>query len=132
MSMRYYTYEAYGLVLSEDTMKLICEKAFAEDPVEDGDYGFALYEAGICELVGDFTGELSTITDEGRDIWGKAETIDDSLFYIPVKKYPSLFKTAYNNMDELVAEFKEALGEYLPADFDYRSNIRHIVGTTFG
>jgi hypothetical protein len=27
---------------------------------------------------------------------------------------------------------KEKIGEYLPEDYDYRTNIRHIIGTTFG
>ena len=132
MSMRTYAYEDYGLVLTEETMKLICKMAFADDPVEY-EYGMALYEADICACVGNFTGELFPITDEGKDNWDRSETNDDDyVYYVPVEKYPSLFKTAYNNMDELVAELKESLGEYLPADFDYRSNIRHIVGTTWG
>lgn len=133
MSMRDYAYEDYGLVLNEETIKMICEKVFADDLHDGEDGGYALYEAEICQIANNFTGELYPITDEGKDNWDRSETPDDdSIFYIPVEKYPSLFKTAYNNMDELVAEFKKALGEYLPADFDYRSNIRHIVGTTWG
>ena len=56
----------------------------------------------------------------------------DQIYYIPVNSYPTSFKPAYENMDALIAEFKEKVGEYLPEDFDYRSNIRHIVGTYFG
>lgn len=56
----------------------------------------------------------------------------DRIYYIQVSSYPTLFKPAYKSMDELIAEFKEKVGEYLPEDFDYRSNIRHIVGTYFG
>ena len=133
MSMRTYSYEDYGLVLNEETIKMICEKVFADDPHGEEDDGYALYDAGICNIVGNFTGELFPISDEGRDVWDKSETPDDdTVYYISVKKYPSLFGTAYNNMNELIAEFREILDEYLPNDYDYRANIRHIVGTTFG
>ena len=35
-------------------------------------------------------------------------------------------------MEEIVEELKSKVGEYLPEDFDYRKNIRHISGTYFG
>ena len=133
MSMRDYAYEDYGLILNNETIKTICEKLFANDLHEENDDGYSLYDAGICQMVGNFTGELYPIRDDGGDDWSNSETPnDDSIFYIPVEKYPTLFKTAYKDIDEIVAEFKEALGEYLPDSYDYRANIRHIVGTTFG
>ena len=133
MSMRYYAYEDYGLVLNEETRKTICEKVFAEEPVEDEEYGMALYEAEICQAAGNFTGETFYILDNGRDNWDRSETYDDdSVYYIPVDKYPTLFRSAYNDVNEMIVEFRKKIGEYLPEDFDYRSNIRHIVGTTWG
>ena len=133
MSMRTYAYEDYGLVLNDETIKMICEKVFADEPHEEENDGYALYDAGICQMAGNFTGELFPITDNGQDIWDRSETPnDDCVYYVSVKKYPRLFNTAYKDIGELVAEFKEELGEYLPEDFDYRSHIRHIVGTTFG
>lgn len=133
MSMRTYSYEDYGLVLDDETIKIICEKAFADEPSEEEDDGYSLYDAEICQLAGNFTGEILPILDNGREDWNNSETVDDdSVFYVPVAKYPSLFGAAYNNIDEMVAEFKEAIGKYLPDDYDYRSNIKHIVGTTWG
>jgi hypothetical protein len=35
-------------------------------------------------------------------------------------------------MGEIIEELKEEVGQYLPNDYDYRKNIRHIIGTTFG
>ena len=133
MSMRYYAYEDYGLILHDETIKILCEKVFANEPSEEEDDGFSLYDAEICQMASSFTGEAYPIRDNGGDDWDRSETYyDDSVFYIPVEKYPTLFKTAYKDMDEMVAEFKDKIGEYLPEDFDYRSNIRHIVGTTWG
>lgn len=42
------------------------------------------------------------------------------------------FKKAYDNMDEIIVEMREKLGEYLAEDYDYRSKICHICGTYFG
>lgn len=89
---------------------------------------------GICEYVSEFEGEAGILLDNGLNNWVTGGEIynEDSIYYIPCKSYPTLFKAAYENMDALIAEFKEKVGEYLPKDFDYRSNIRHIVGTYWG
>lgn len=135
MSMRDYAVDDYGLLLTEETMKIIASKVC--DDFEDIDeycYGEALYENGVCEYIGDFTGEAIHITDDGdNDYWKSGESYSsDQIFYINVSSHPTLFKPAYESMDAVIAEFKEKVGKYLPEDFDYRSNIRHIVGTYFG
>lgn len=135
MSMRDYAVEDYGLLLTEETMKTIASKVC--DDFEDIDeycYGEALYEEGICECIGDFTGEAGLITDDGLNDWIKTGDIynGDQIYYIQCSSYPTMFKAAYENMDALITEFKEKVGEYLPDDFDYRANIRHIVGTYYG
>ena len=132
MSMRNYAFEDYGIVLTEETMKLICEKAF-DVPVEDGEYGMTLYDADICSCAGNFTGETFHITDRGTDTYDGSEDFEgDSVYYVPTQKYSTLFNAAYTDINEMVAEFKERLGKYLPDDFDYRANLRHIIGTTWG
>ena len=135
MSMRDYAVDDYGLLLTEETMKIIASIVCDDfDDMEEGEYGDALYDDGICEYIGDFTGEAGLILDDGlNDYIRSGESYsDDQIYYIPVSSYPTLFKPAYENMDALIAEFKEKVGEYLPEDFDYRSNIRHIVGTYWG
>ena len=132
MSMKTYAFEDYGLVLTDEIMKTICEKAFKE-PAEDESFGMALYDADICSCAGNFTGEIFSVLDTGSDnVYGSDDIEDDSVYYVAARKYPTLFNAAYKDMDEMVTEFKEALGKYLPADFDYRSNIKHIIGTTWG
>ena len=133
MSMRDYACEDYGLVLDDKAMRHICDKMFIDDPVEAGDEGYALYESGFCNLFGQFTGEAFGIQDNGNDTWDNSTNYGcDEVYYVPFDKYPSLFSTAYANIDEIVEEFKTKIGEYLPEDYNYRSNIRHIIGTTFG
>ena len=135
MSMRDYAVDDYGLLLTEETMKIIASKVCDDfEDMEEDEYGDALYEEGICEYIGDFTGEAGILFDDGLNDWmSNGEMYDgDRIYYIQVSSYPTIFKAAYENMDALIAEFKEKVGEYLPKDFDYRANIRHIVGTYFG
>lgn len=136
MSMRDYAVNDYGLVLDYETMKLIASKIFddfVDDVEEYGDWGYELYDHGICEYIVDFTGEAQEVDGNGF-YWGGDSKYysSDALCYVPVSTYPTLFKRAYNNMEEIVDEFKMKLGKYLSEDFDYRSRIRHISGTYYG
>lgn len=135
MSMRDYAVDDYGLLLDEKTIKFVASKVF-DYWVEDGEvYDLAcdLYDNGICEYIGEFTGEAQEIDGNGC-YWGEeSKDFDhDMIVYVQASNYPTLFRKAYNNMNELVEEFKKKIGEYLPDDFDYRNNIRHICGTYYG
>lgn len=135
MSMRENPVDDYGLLLTEEMIKTIALKVLDDLEERDEDeYGYALYEDGICEYIGEFTGEAGIIYDDGMNDWLKdGERYDcDTIYYIPSSSYPTLFKAAYENMDALIEEFKSKVGDYLPEDFDYRANIRHIVGTYWG
>ena len=135
MSMRDYAIYDYGMILDEETTKLIVSKAFDNITYDDiCDLGYELYEKGICEYISEFTGEAQEVDDNGAGTWcGDTKEYDsDILFYVPLSNYPTLFKKAYSNMDEIISELKDKLGEYLPDDFDYRSRIRYICGTYYG
>ena len=135
MSMREWAVDDYGLLLTREMIKAIASKVLDDLEERDEDeYGDALYEDGICEYIGEFTGEAIYMDDDGTEDWRRnGESYNgDRIYYVNVSKYPSLFKAAYENMDELIAEFKSKVGDYLPEDFDYRAHIRHIVGTYFG
>ena len=134
MSMGYYPVDDYGLVLDEEAIVCIVSKEFEDfDENEDFDWGYELYDAGICEYIGEFSGEARQLRDTGIIDWDKIKYYHDcEIVYVPMSCYPTIFKSAYNNMDEIVREFKSKLGKYLPNDFDYRSRICHISGTYFG
>lgn len=138
MSMRDYAVNDYGLIMTRDMLKTICSKYcpdYTEEEYDHDEDGFNndLYEAGIVEYISGFTGESIEISSDGRDIYGSGETYnDDTIYYMPVKKYSTLFKPAYYNMGEVVSEFKWHLHDYLTVDFDYKKYIRHIVGTYYG
>jgi hypothetical protein len=133
--MQHYAFDDYGLVLDKETVKIIASKVF--DDYKENESATALaydfYDRGICEYISEFTGEAQELDGQGL-YWGgdSIEYYSDIIAYIQATNYPTLFRKAYNNMDELVEEFKNKIGEYLPENFDYRSRIRHICGTYFG
>lgn len=135
MSMRDYAVDDYGLVLDEDISKIILSKLWNDLSIDTSmDWMYELYNEGICEYISEFTGEAQEINDNGFSYYGAnyLSYSSESIAYVSVSHYPTLFKAAYNNIDEIVEEFKSKLGEYLSEDFDYRSRIRHICGTYYG
>ncbi len=134
MGMRDYAVDDYGLVLDKESMKMILARLDIEPLDEDADIGYILYDEGVCEYISEFTGEAQIINDDGYFDWGNEREVygDDSIAYVPLAKYPTLFKRVYNNMEEIIDEFKSKIGEYVPEDFDYRSRICHICGTYYG
>ena len=138
MSMRDYAVEDYGIVLRKDDLKRICAKIFSEEFTEDDwetdPYGFieSLQDRiDLCSC-GDFTGEAIAIGRDGRDqYWNSITFSGESLYYVAIRKYPTLFKGAYECFDDMVDDFKIMMSEYTSEDFDF-TNVRHIVGTYFG
>ena len=133
MSMRYYAVDDYGLVLDKETIKTIITNIGVDIVDEDFDFSYELYNEGICEYISEFTGEAQAVNDNGYVDWGsECESFsDENIAYVPLT-FPTLFKKAYENMEEIIDELKSKLGKYLPEDFDYRSRIRHICGTYYG
>ena len=138
MSMRDYAVDEYGLLLDEKTMKLLAKKIcddytdkdYYEDPYSFNESVEAKF-SGI-DYISNFTGEAFSLDDEGNDEYrGSISFSDDTVYILTASNAPSLFKAAYTNIDEMVSEFIELLGNYLP-NFVYRNNIKHLVGTYFG
>lgn len=138
MSMRDYAVDDYGLLMTREMLKMVASKVcegYTEEDYEDDEFAFneELCDEGIVEYIGDFTGEAIVINDNGENMWGDSESYNsDIIYFAPTKKISTLFKAAYKDMDEMIEEFRDRLGEYLPADFDYRKYIRHISGIYFG
>ena len=141
MSMIEYAVYDYGLLLTRDTMKALAEmhcEDFTEDRFEEDE--FAFYEeiedvfCGNIVYTSEFTGEAKYIEDDGTCGWGCDSVCYDSdyIYYVPIDRRLTLFEAAYKNMDDMIADFKERVGKYMPDDFDYRTNLRYIVGTCFG
>lgn len=138
MSMRDYAVNDYGLLMTIEMMQMIASKVcddYTDADYKDDPWSFnqEIYDKGIVEYINSFTGESIEINDDGTNNWGICEYYnDDVIWYTPTKNISTLFKAAYNNMGEMIAELRKRLGEYLPDDFNYRKYIRNISGTYFG
>lgn len=139
MSMRDYGISEYGLLLDDEALQYMASKIcknYSDDAYKDDKWDFIdeIYST-CCEYLSNFTGETFEIDDVGDDIVGSKNNeifYETTILYVPCNKFPKLFSTAYQSVDEIVDEMRERVGKYLPSDFDYRGNIRHIVGTYFG
>lgn len=133
MSMRHYGVDDYGMLFDEETMEIVVKALGCyEDGDKLDDMMWSLYDEGICEYISEFTGESVMLDNNGIGMWGTEENYrSDSICFYQLKQ-PSLFKCAYNGMDDVIAEIKENIGKYLPEDFDYQNRIRRITGTYFG
>lgn len=144
MSMRYYAVDDYGLLLNTNHINLLAAAVLDDFSQEkwdnDCDYRIDCSDEVIASFEAvyypEFTGECFAIDDDGNDIYSNnfnTRYFDgDTMWFLPCKKIPRLFNAAYNNMDELINEFKETYGKYFPKGFDYKAIIKHIVGTYYG
>lgn len=138
MSMRDYAVDDYGLVLDMNHLHYLSEKLlddFTEVGWRTDKYGYIESVADTLGIEGisEFSGEAFIIKDDGESDWTNTDVYSgNTIYYIGTSKYPNLFKQAYQNITELIDEFKKKIGDYLPKEFDYRGSIRHIVGTYFG
>lgn len=138
MSMRDYAVNDYGLLITADAMELLAKAicpGYTPAAYQKNSYDFQDTVAAKLDLIytGDFTGEAIYINDNGDDEYSHAlDFSNDSLYYITLNRYPSLFRQAYRDMNQVIQELKLRLGDYLPANFDFRNNIRHFIGTYYG
>lgn len=138
MSMRDYPVNDYGMLITEEMLRTIASNVFddyTEEEYENDTWSFIdyMYDRSIIEYISEFTGGAICIKDDGTDGYEIIKTYsDDEIFYIPASRISTLFNAAYNGIGEMIEEFKNNVGKYLPDDFNYRPYICHIVGTYFG
>lgn len=128
----------YGLILSTEILKKVAEKLTKKEHTESDPYTIedtAEYFDDCLSSVSDFTGNAFRIDAKGNADEDE-DTIyysDDSVYYVPFKKEPTLLKAAYKNIDEIVDELKSSnIAQYLPDDFDYKEHLYFINGFYWG
>lgn len=138
MSRHVYAVEDYGLLLDHEALMTLSCQVFdktPEDVKREGENNvFAdLMDHEDFAYVSFFSGETLFVDDHGNDAWTLFAYECDTVYFVPVRKYPSLFagSAPYKNVEELVKEFREVLGGRLP-NYDIRNHICHIIGTQTG
>ena len=84
-------------------------------------------------MASDFEGEITTKwSDKCGNVNPLNLELDDNfILYIRPEKSADFFKQAYANPEEMLAEFKEKLSNYLPDDFPFWKYIVSIDGTYY-
>lgn len=144
MSMRYYGVDDYGLVLSDDDMKTIASKLCNNYSALEYDVDSIPFDDEVAQKLGleylsGFVGEAIMINNDGCDDYTKENSTivydaytSDQLYYMRFKKYPTLFNAAYKDIDDMIKEAENNIGNYIPIGFSYNNAIRHIVGIVYG
>lgn len=86
----------------------------------------ALDEMGIDPVYcSEFDGTATPLL--GND--GETSFCGTYMAYVPAKNGPDLFRQAYGNPEELVAEFRQVFEDILPEGFDVERHIVRVEGT---
>lgn len=135
MSMRDYGVDDYGIVLNGLGAKRGKHPDFDENWLEE------MYENETISCQSNCTAEAAPLSDQGHPDWNHVDYFNcESIYYIALKKCPTLFKRAYKDMkeiiDELVASYKAARKEdnRLPklTRKEIRGMLRYISGSYNG
>lgn len=133
MGTRDYSVHDFGYVFTEEMIDRIIETVKPNN-INPGDtYEMAEYMG--LEYVGNFSGEAIRLDELGdddfhNDSWNYS---CDTIFYLPIGTYSTLFRAAYQTKEELALSMKSSYRKWLPDDLnEIYDGIRHIVGSSFG
>lgn len=124
----------YGMLITYEVSIELAKRFYpyiSDKEIENyvSDINNRMWEAGIFERIGNFTGDTFYVTNDGTVEYDGEEWDDDNLYYIPFQRSPKLFQKAYVNMEDAIYELRGRLSSYLPRDFEYHKYIRQIYGT---
>ncbi len=117
----------YGLILKPDIIESVVKNAVSDN------YSRSLFPGcgnNLITLLSSCTGETYPINHIGYDDWNNVTAYEeDQLCYHCLVLEPCFFETTCKDLESLVAMVKNEFDTaYLPEDFDFRNNIRHVVG----
>lgn len=129
MSMRECCVDDYGMVLTKEIVDAIVrnynEKHKDEEPVTAYELN-DVFDNFMFNSDPDGVVLQAIEQNENDSDWGTENSFDE-FFYIPLNKYPSLFKTAYRNIQECVDEILSSeIAEYFPNGINIADYLFHI------
>lgn len=138
MGMRETEFSLYVLFLPNETMRYLAKKLcpeysdtdYTEDPAS---FHEEVIEAldGKVECINRLSGYAYRHPANGDDSVLRQSFDDEPVYYIPLEKGPTLFRPAYETLDEVISEIVGKIGDVLPLDFDYALNVCSLEGTNF-
>lgn len=111
--------QIYGLYIENEEVfkEYLDERNRDMDELRD-----RLYDSGAVFIDKDFEDVYieSAIDNSTFDYSNKPS---EDVWILPLSKWPTLLKPAYNSEDEIITELKNRYSPILPKDFDYHNNI---------
>lgn len=134
MSTNIYAMMTYGLHLEREVLISSAERLSGEENLSLSDAVEILYERGLVDYDGSFTGEAMMLRLDGSLDYGYPLEVyyDEPIAYITLPNQPSLLKGAYRSFDAAVEAVKKIGQQFLPSDYDYTGHLCAFIGTTFG
>lgn len=119
MSSQNYNGQVYGLYIeNEDVFK-----EYLDDRDQDmEDLRDDLLDYGAVFIDGDFE-DVHIESAVNNSTFDNSDKPFEDVWILPLSKWPTLLKPAYNSEDEIISELKSKYCMILPQDFDYHNNI---------
>lgn len=119
MSSQNYNGQVYGLYIeNENVFKEYLDKR-NRDMEELRD---RLYDSGAVFIDEDFE-DVNIESAIDNSTFDYSNKPSEDVWILPLSKWPTLLKPAYNSEDEIITELKNRYSPILPKDFDYHNNI---------
>jgi len=124
MSMREHGVTDFGMVIDVQLEKKICEKLGVE--------GLYDLEDDNMASLGNFSGQIRNIKEDGS-LFGTGEELEDeSIYYFPTEFAPNFITGAYPSIDKIAEEIAIKAKNYLPEGYPIKDHLCFIFGTIFG
>ena len=119
MSSQNYNGQVYGLYIeNENVFKEYLDER-NRDMEELRDH---LYDSGAVFIDEDFE-DVNIESAIDNSTFDYSNKPSEDVWILPLSKWPTLLKPAYNSEDEIITELKNRYSPILPKDFDYHNNI---------
>lgn len=119
MSSQNYNGQVYGLYIENENVfkEYLDERNRDMEELRD-----RLYDSGAVFIDEDFE-DVNIESAIDNSTFDYSNKPSEDVWILPLSKWPTLLKPAYNSEDEIITELKNRYSPILPKDFDYHNNI---------
>ena len=119
MSSQNYNGQVYGLYIENENVfrEYLDERNRDMEELRD-----RLYDSGAVFIDEDFE-DVNIESAIDNSTFDYSNKPSEDVWILPLSKWPTLLKPAYNSEDEIISELKDKYGQLLPQNYDYHNNI---------
>ena len=119
MSSQNYNGQIYGLYIENEN---VFEEYLDERNRDMEELRDRLYDSGAVFIDEDFE-DVNIESAIDNSTFDYSNKPSEDVWILPLSKWPTSLKPAYNSEDEIISELKNKYGTILPQNFDYHNNI---------